>query len=439
MTRHFSTFFAVCVTLFTLANVVPTSAQTESVIVEFQYNTTTGAYPLGALAPGENGTLFGTTSVGVDCGTVFKLTPPVAQGGAWKYNLLYSFTCVEDGASPTGSLLLGKAGKIYGTTQNGSGSGYDSTGVVYELTPPEEPGSPWTETVLHKFSGGTDGGNPTNGVIADGEGKLYGTTRLGGKFGYGTVFRLSPPAQVGGVWEETVLYNFQLQEDSGSYPDPTGLVMSASGSLYGATSATTRYNVGTVFELSPPSSGKGNWALNVLYEFSGGADGGQPSGSMVFDSSGALYGTALEGGSLENGAIYKLTPPTTQGGAWTESVLYSFQGQGVGDGYDPVGTPAFDSTGAIYGVTESGGIESCGGNDSGCGIAYKLSPPVSQGGEWTEQVLHAFTGGSDGDYPPAGVAVVGTDVYGTTIWGGTGPCQENAAPVGCGTVFQITQ
>jgi hypothetical protein len=64
---------------------------------------------------------------------------------------------------------------------------------------------------------------------------------------------------------------------------------------------------------------------------------------------------------------------------------------------------------------------------------------VSQGGEWTEQVLHAFTGGSDGDYPPAGVAVVGTDVYGTTIWGGTGPCQENAAPVGCGTVFQITQ
>jgi uncharacterized repeat protein (TIGR03803 family) len=328
MTRHFSTFFAVCVTLFTLANVVPTSAQTESVIVEFQYNTTTGAYPLGALAPGENGTLFGTTSVGVDCGTVFKLTPPVAQGGAWKYNLLYSFTCVEDGASPTGSLLLGKASKIYGTTQNGSGSGYDSTGVVYELTPPEEPGSPWTETVLHKFSGGTDGGNPTNGVIADGEGKLYGTTRLGGKFGYGTVFRLSPPAQVGGVWEETVLYNFQLQEDSGSYPDPTGLVMSASGSLYGATSATTRYNVGTVFELSPPSSGKGNWALNVLYEFSGGADGGQPSGSMVFDSSGALYGTALEGGSLENGAIYKLTPPNHAGRSLDRERPLLFPGSG---------------------------------------------------------------------------------------------------------------
>src|ERR1017187_7027103 len=142
MTRHFSTFLVICFTLFTLANVAPASAQTESVILDFQYNTTTGAYPLGALASGEDGTLYGTTSVGVDCGTVFKLTPPATPGGAWKYNLLYSFTGVEDGASPTGSVLLGKAGIIAGTTQTGGGSGYASTGVVNELTRREEPGSP---------------------------------------------------------------------------------------------------------------------------------------------------------------------------------------------------------------------------------------------------------------------------------------------------------
>ena len=303
MTRHLSTFLVICVTLFALANVGPATAQTESVLVEFQDNATTGRYPIGALASGENGTLYGTTAAGFSGGTVFKLTP---KGGAWKYDLLYSFRDANEGSLPSGNLVLGRTGKIYGTTQGANES--DSTGVVYELTPPAKPGSPWTETVLYTFTGGADGGEPMNGVIADGEGKLYGTTLLGGKFGYGTVFRLSPPARVGGGWKETVLYSFQLQQEGG-YPSPTGLVMSASGSLYGATSARTRYNYGTLFELSPPSSGSGNWALNVLYEFSGNADGGQPSGSPVFDSSGALYGTTLEGGSPGQGVIYKLSRP----------------------------------------------------------------------------------------------------------------------------------
>lgn len=435
MTRKCPEVFIICLALFSLAGVAPATAQTETVIVEFQNNATVGGYP-GALTSGNDGTLYGTTLEGgsYGCGTVFKLTPPTSQGGAWHKNSLYGFTCSEDGFYPSGSLVIGKTGKIYGTTQGNNESG----GVVYELTPPAEPGAPWTEAVLHAFSGGVDGGNPMNGVIADSEGKLYGTTQRGGKFGYGAVFRLSPPAQVGGAWKESVLYSFQLQQGSGSFPDPTGLTLE-NGSLYGATFATTTYNVGVLFQLSPPNGGQGEWALTVLYAFKGGADGGQPSGSPVFDSSGALYGSAGEGGSLGNGAIYKLSPPTAQGGTWTESVLYAFQGQGVGDGYEPIGTPAFDSTGAIYGVTVSGGIESCGGNDTGCGIAYKLTPPVSQGDNWTEQVLHAFTDGTDGNNPQAGVVVDGTTVYGTTIWGGTGDCQIDYTTYGCGTVFQITQ
>ena len=429
---HRSRFFIACVTLFPLATLVPASAQTESVVVEFQDNSISGEYPIGALASAADGTLYGTTTGGLDGGTIFKLTP---QGGALKYTLLYSFSNPEEGFSPSGCLALGRTGKIYGTTQGANESG--STGVVYELIPPVKPGSPWTESVLYTFSGGADGGQPVNGVIADSTGKLYGTTRVGGKYGYGTIFRLSPPAQPGGVWTETVLYSFQLQEESG-FPDPTGLTLQ-NGSLYGATSAITKYNDGVIFQLSPPTGGQGEWKLKVLYSFTGGADGAQPSGSPVFDSTGALYGTALEGGGFGIGAIYKLSPPGASGGAWTESVLYSFQSSGAGDGYFPVGTPAFDDTGAIYGVTESGGIESCGGNETGCGIAYKLRPPASPGGNWTEQVLHAFTDGSDGNNPQAGATVVGTTVYGTTIWGGTGVCQIPEGTVGCGTVFQITQ
>jgi len=135
---------------------------------------------------------------------------------------------------------------------------------------------------------------------------------------------------------------------------------------------------------------------------------------MVFDGTGALYGTALEGGSLGNGVIYKLSPPTAQGGTWTESVLYTFQGEGVGDGYYPVGTPAFDSTGAIYGVTESGGIESCGGNDTGCGVAYKLSPPYLKVENGQSKCCTLSPAAATVNLSPG--IVVGTTVYGTTWW-----------------------
>jgi len=92
----------------------------------------------------------------------------------------------------------------------------------------------------------------------------------------------------------------------------------------------------------------------------------------------------------------------------------------------------------LYGVTQSGGIASCGDADDGCGTVFKLNPPATQGGSWTEGFLYAFQGGSDGNLPQASATVVGTKVYGTTIYGGTGYCSSDG-DTGCGTVFQVTQ
>jgi uncharacterized repeat protein (TIGR03803 family) len=428
--------------MFALASFIPAGAQTESVIHSFRSTSVfDGIQPFGGLFADANGALYGVAGGGkYGAGAVYKLVPPATQGGAWTQNILYpfmgSFNGARDGSNPSGGIVFAAAssrnGKIYGTTQGG---GLYGGGTVYELSRPTQPGSPWTETILYNFGQGVEA---ISGVIAGAEGRLYGTTVLGGRYNSGTVFVLSPPAQLGGAWTERVLYSFNSR---GTLPQghPTSVVLDASGSLYGATSLITANNSGVIFQLSPPSGGKGAWTENVLYTFTGQAgDGIEPSGGLVFDSSGALYGVTLEGGQLGNGAVYKVAPPAAQGGAWTETVLYSFS-PGSGDGANPVAALAFDIAGALYGVTQSGGILSCGDAAAGCGAAFKISPPATQGGPWTEGFLYPFQGGSDGNFPQASVVVVGTSVYGTTWLGGTGICNGVGGQLGCGTVFQVTQ
>jgi uncharacterized repeat protein (TIGR03803 family) len=177
---------------------------------------------------------------------------------------------------------------------------------------------------------------------------------------------------------------------------------------------------------------------NVLYTFTGaGGDGIIPAGNLVFGTNGTLFGTTLLGGQNGNGTVYELTPPT-QGGVWTESVIYSFS-PGAGDGANPVAALVLDGAGAVYGVTQSGGVESCGNASNGCGTAFKLVPPSTGGGAWTEEILHAFLGSGDGDVPQASLAIVGNTVYGTTMLGGTGFCNGTGGQLGCGTVFQVSQ
>jgi len=415
--------FAVCAVTFTLAIATFATAQNETVLHSFRSGGgADGRAPDGGVVVDTKGALYGTTSGGgkYGFGTVYKLAPPVSQGGAWKQNILYNFTGAADGGSPTGGLLLNvRNGKIYGTAQSG---GAHSSGAVYELTPPVAPGNPWAETVIYSFTGGPDGGAPASGVVSDAKGTLYGSTATGGSHQSGAVFRLSPPAR-GGTWTERVLYSFNSID--GALPYPSGLIFGADGTLYGTTGS------GTAFQLSPPSGG-GPWTESDLYTFNGeNGNGAIPSSSLVADGTGDLYGTTVQGGQYSNGTVYELIPPGTSGGAWTEVVLYSFSLSGSGDGAYPLASPVFDSTGALYGTTEFGG-------DDGYGAVFKLSPPTTQGGAWAEEVLHSFSGGSDGSYSYSPLLVVGTTLYGTTSQGGAGNCSTFGA-LGCGTVFEITQ
>jgi uncharacterized repeat protein (TIGR03803 family) len=174
---------------------------------------------------------------------VFELTP--SMGGGWSEKVLHNFGQGSDGSQPVGGLIFDAAGRLYGTTQVG-GSFYH--GTVFELTP--EPGGDWTEKVLHNFSGGADGAVPNVGLIFDAAHNLYGTTDLGGAYGWGTVFELAPsPHAVGGGWTAQVLHNFGQGSDGA---DPYGtLIFDPAGNLYGVTEYGGAYHFydGTVFEL----------------------------------------------------------------------------------------------------------------------------------------------------------------------------------------------
>jgi uncharacterized repeat protein (TIGR03803 family) len=179
--------------------------------------------------------------------------------------------------------------------------------------------APAQETVLYRFKGGRDGAAPQGGLNMDASGTLYGTTFAGGKNAFcrgdcGTVFALTPPATGQTGWTETVLHRFRGAAAFGT-ENPSGrVIMDARGVLYGTTIAGGRNkncgNCGTVFALSPPAAGGGtSWTETVLYSFSGGTDGAAPMASLIMDAAGALYGTTNNGGdTFGNGTVFKLVP-----------------------------------------------------------------------------------------------------------------------------------
>jgi uncharacterized repeat protein (TIGR03803 family) len=182
------------------------------------------------------------------------------------------------------------------------------------------------------------------------------------------------------------------------------------------------------------------WKEQVLYSFQGGSDAATPAGGVVFDKQGNLYGAA-QGGTQGEGTVFQLAPPQQQGGAWTESVLYSFQGKAANDGGIPEGGLVIDGIGNLYGVTAYGGSGGCilAGSNVGCGTVYEISPPKQKGGQWTETILYSFKGDKDG-YVPNGYLVFdkGGDLYGaTTFGGGYGTCNSPFYQY-CGTVFEVS-
>jgi len=334
---------------------------------------------------------------------MFAVVLTFASGASaeWKEKVLYSFQGLPDGAYPAGGVVFDKAGNLYGATTFGGANdcpGITQCGIAYQLQAPAQKGGAWSEHVLYVFKGvnSNDGDAPAGGVIFDQAGNLYGTTAYGG----------------------------------------TGKCMLFGGGV----------GCGTVYELVPPKQKGDAWTEIVLHSFQSGKDGYFPWGDLTFDSAGNLYGATQYGGGYGScnapyyqycGTVFKLSPPTTRGGKWTERVLYSFKGvqagKQFGDGANPNGGLVLDSKGAIYGTTYFGGNNvqgQCAGGSggTGCGIVFKLSPPSRKGGQWTQTLLHRFDG-QDGANSAAGVVFDRNgNLYGTTSYG---------PPHGYGLVFEL--
>jgi uncharacterized repeat protein (TIGR03803 family) len=209
----------------------------------------------------------------------------------------------------------------------------------------------------------------------------------------------------------TTLYNFTGASDGGNPAAP--LVIGEGGVLYGTTSGGGTSNAGTVFSLTPPTSSGGSWTETVLYNFQDGDDGGDPKASLVIGSSGVLYGTTSEGGSRNDGTVFSLTPPPSgSGGQWTEAVLYTPPSPSWGG-------LAIDPAGVLYGATADDPE-----------TVFALVPPASPGGAWAASVLSRFDGSSGGCIPEGGVVVgAGGVLYGTT---------SDCGSTGGGTVFALS-
>jgi uncharacterized repeat protein (TIGR03803 family) len=384
---------------------IPTQAQTLNVLRNWGVASGDGNIPYSSLIIDSSGNLYGTTLEGGahNFGTVYRLTPN--GSGGWDEAVLYSFTGAADGGSPHSPLFRDGAGNLYGTTIKGGLTSKNCNnsaqgtgcGVVYKLSP--RPQAPWTETVLYTFTGGDDGGNPYAGLVRDKAGNLYGTataggsadhgtvykltsttsgwqqtvihsfsgssdgnapyapvvfdshgnlygnTYLGGSAGQGIVYRLSP--QPSGEWTETIVHTFLGQGADDGGQTFAGLVLDKNGNVFGSTFAGGKFNYGTVFELVAANG----FHSAVLHSFDlNGKDGTLPN-AVIFDASGNLWGTTQGAGQNDgNGTIFKLTRGA---GGWTETVMFTFQGSKDGT-YPDVGL-SMDAEGNFYGTTIWGG------------------------------------------------------------------------------------
>jgi uncharacterized repeat protein (TIGR03803 family) len=335
--------------------VFPNGSEYEATLYSFTGGAD-GSYPgYSPVTPDKKGNLYGTTACGGanGCGVVFELTP---EGVNWTESVLYSFPPApgnnenDNNCTPLYGVIIDKAGHLYGTTSYGVISQGGSTGhggAVFELI---KSAGVWKEKLLYTYAYGSD-----SGLTMDAAGNLYGIAANSDDYPY--LFELSPNGK--GGWNPTVIYTF-TNFKKGTSPTATP-VLDAAGNLYGTTGAGGAYEYGAsgvVYEASPITTGKkaGQWTYKVLFSFNGRKQGGSLFGGVVLDASGDIYGTTQYGGKLSDGTVFELVPPVAGKSNYTENVLMNFNGE---DGSDPVaGVTLYD--GNLYGTTSQGGAYSAG-------------------------------------------------------------------------------
>jgi uncharacterized repeat protein (TIGR03803 family) len=387
------------------------AAQAQNFQVIHNFTGGDGALPAAGLTLDKAGNLYGTT-FGAGFGPHGNVYQLKRKGGTWIFNILYTFHG-SDGSLPLAGVTFGSDGSLFGTTNEGGGSGCNGRGcgTVFNLRPPPSACKtalcPWTETVLYSFAGPPDdGADPAFGdLIFDDAGNLWGTTANGGSHSSGTVYTLTPSSS---GWTETLLYSFANSPD-GAIP-LNGLIFDDVGNLYSTTLNGGQSGYGAVFQMK--DSGKG-WAESLLYSFDDGSNGGYPYAGLVSDQVGNLYGATTDGGSGGGGTVFELSP---SGGGWTLQTLYSFAGSHQ---CGPTNI-SMDEAGNLYGTTFCDGT-------NGYGNVWELA---RSGSGWVYKDLYDFTGASDGANPNGTVTVdANGNLYGTTYYGG----EQNL-----GVVWEIT-
>src|SRR3984957_1155288 len=389
----------VMIAAFALSVGLRARAQSESTIYSF---TTDGPQiSTAALISDASGNLYGTTTMGGNfpasgagcsrpkgCGTVFELSP---SDSGWTPTVLYSFNGGGNGLFPSAAVVFDGEGNLYGTSV---GAPPESYGTVFELSP--VPGGGWTHKVLHEFTGGKDGASPASALILDSSGNLYGTARSGGDLtctgqpylpapGCGVVFKLERTSK--GGWAEIVLHTFTGGDGATPY---SGLAWDTSGNLFGTTyvgGCDNRYicgdGQGIVFQMVPVPAG--GYKYTPIHKFTGGVGGSGPIGTLAFDASGALWGTSVFGGPQANGVfsgwgIVFRLAQTSKGG-WVKTTVYNFDSN-LGDGFWPNSGVVLGPDGVFYGTTTYGGVF---GGDGG--TLFALSPNACS---WWDSVLYAM-------------------------------------------------
>ena len=393
------------------------SATAGNFSVVHSFSGTDGAHPYAGVVWDKDRNLVGTTNIGgqgcapYGCGVVYKLAPDGTQ------TVLYYFQGGNDGARPhADSLVMDKSGNFYGTTHSGgnTGCGGNGCGTVFKLAPDG------TETILHVFTGGKDGGTPYSGLAIDEKGNLYGTGYVGGDLtcnaptGCGNIYKISAKGKF------SVLYGFKAGAD-GAAPEGAPAIGS-DGNIYGTTllggtgscqNSLYIMGCGVVFQVTP----KGDY--KVIYTFKNTQDGDFPQSAPVMGSDGNLYGTTYLGGpaACNCGTIYKLSLDGTK------TILHSFNGGD--DGVFPYSGVLFGLDGNIYGSTNAGGAHCQRG---ACGTVFRMTPE----GQLT--TLHVLDGKGDGEFIDSALVFDRAQkyLYGTGVFSGSSSCTQ-----GCGTIFRV--